>query len=67
MKSACTAFGTQNGVERAFKLQNITIRKEIAVLVESEERLSFASCWVYFDAEIGVHCVRRVEWSGKNV
>jgi hypothetical protein len=66
MKSACTAFAALNGVERLFKRRNISIKYEKTVFVESEEKLGFASRRACFDAEIGVHCVRRVEWSGKD-
>jgi translation initiation factor 2 beta subunit (eIF-2beta)/eIF-5 len=67
MMSACTACGAQNGVERASKRRNISIRNEITDFFEIEERLSFASCWACFEDEIGVHCVRRLEWSVKSV
>jgi phage terminase small subunit len=67
LKSACTAFDAQNGVERAFKRRKISIKNEITVFVESEEILSFASRRACFDAEIGVHCVRRIKWSGKSI
>jgi hypothetical protein len=67
MKEACTAFGAQNGVKSAFKRRNISIRNEITVFVVIEERLSFASRRACLDSEIGVHCVRRIEWSGKSV
>jgi hypothetical protein len=55
VKSACTEFGAQNGVERASKHRNISIKNEIKVFVEIEERLSFSSCRACFDGEIGVH------------
>jgi hypothetical protein len=67
MKSACTAFGAKNGVESAFKRRNISIGNEKTVFVESEEKLGFASRMACFDAEIGVHCVRRIEYSGRGV
>jgi hypothetical protein len=54
-------------VERASKHRNISIRNEITVFFGIEERLSFARCRACIDAEIGVHCVRRIEWSGKSV
>jgi hypothetical protein len=66
MKSACTAFGAQNGVERTSKRRNKTIKYEKTVFVESEEKLGFASRRARFDAEIGVHCVRRIEYSGRS-
>jgi hypothetical protein len=43
------------------------MRKEITMLSSSSESLRFAICRDCFDAEIGVHYVRRVEWSGKSV
>jgi hypothetical protein len=61
VKSACTEFGAQNGVERTFNRRNISIRNGITVFVEIEERLSFASRRACFDAENGVHCVRCAE------
>jgi hypothetical protein len=67
MKSASTAFAALNGVERSFKRRNISIRNEITVFVEIDERLSSAGCRACFDDEIGVHCVRRIKWSGKSV
>jgi hypothetical protein len=54
-------------VERAFKRRNISIKYEITVFVEWEERLSSAGCRACFDDEIGLHCVRRIGWSGKIV
>jgi hypothetical protein len=60
VKSACTEFGAQNGVERAFNHRNISMRNGITVFVQIEGRLSFASCGASFDAEIGVHCVPRI-------
>jgi hypothetical protein len=66
MMSACTALATWSGVERASKRGYISINNEITVFVEIGERLGFASCRDRFDDEVGVHCVRRVEWSGKN-
>jgi hypothetical protein len=67
LKSACIAFGAQNGLERASKRRNILFKYEITVFVEREERLNFACRGACFDAEIGVHCVRPVEWSRKGV
>jgi hypothetical protein len=37
------------------------------VFVEIDERLRIAIIRIFFDAEIGVHYVRRVELSGKSV
>jgi hypothetical protein len=48
------------------KLRNISIKNKITVFVVFDERLRFASCRACFEHEIGVHCVRRVEWSGKS-
>jgi hypothetical protein len=50
-------------VERASKRRNISIKYEITVFVEREERLSFASCRACLDDEVGMHGVRcRMEW-----
>jgi hypothetical protein len=54
-------------VKRAFKLSNISIRSEITVFIEIDERLSFAISRACFDAEIGFQHVRRVEWSGNSI
>jgi hypothetical protein len=67
VRSACTEFGAQNGVERAFKHRHISIRNEITVFVEIKGRLRFASCRVCFDAEFDRTCCWRVKWSGKSV
>jgi hypothetical protein len=67
LKLACTTFGVQNGVERAFKRRNISITNEITEFSSKLERLHFAICRDCFDAEIGVHYVRSIEWSGKSV
>jgi hypothetical protein len=66
MKSACTAFAAYNGVERAFKQRNISIKNEITDFVEIEERLSLVSYRACFDGEIGMTCFWRVNWSGKS-
>jgi hypothetical protein len=67
LKLACTTFGVQNGVERTFKRRNISIRNEITEFSSKLETLHFAICRDSFDAEIGVHYVLRVEWSGNAV
>jgi hypothetical protein len=67
LKLACATFGVQNGVERAFKLRNISIRKEITKLSSKFESLRFAISRECFDTEIGVLYIRSVEWSGKTV
>jgi hypothetical protein len=67
LKLAYTTFGVYNGVERAFKLRNISIRNEITGFSSKLESLRFAICTYCFDNEIGVRYFRRVEWSGKGV
>jgi hypothetical protein len=67
LKLACTTSGMHNGAEKAFKRRNISIRKEITTFSSKFESLRFAICRDGFDAEIGVHYVLRVEWSGNNV
>jgi hypothetical protein len=52
-------------VERAFKLRNFSIRKEITKMSSKFESLCFEICSDCLDTEIGVRYVRRVEWSGK--
>jgi hypothetical protein len=54
-------------VERASKRRNISIKYEITVFVEREERLSFASCRACLDDEVGMHGVRCAEWSRKSL
>jgi hypothetical protein len=53
--------------KRAFKLRNISIRKEITKFSSKFERLRCAICRDCIDAEIDVRYVRRVEWSGNTV
>jgi hypothetical protein len=65
LKSTCTTLGVQNGLERAFKRRNISIRNEISEFSSKFEGLRFAICRDCFDAEIHMQCVRRVEWGGK--
>jgi hypothetical protein len=67
LKLACATFGVYNGVERAFKRRNISIRNEMTEFSSKFVRLRFAICTDSVDAEIGVRYVRRVEWSGKSV
>jgi hypothetical protein len=67
LKSTCTTFGVYNGVERAFKPRNISIRNEITEFSSKFERLPFAIYRDCFDTEIGMQYVRREEWSGKSV
>jgi hypothetical protein len=67
IKLACATLCVYNGVERAFKLRNISIRSEITKFSSKFECLRFAICRYCFDVEIGVHYVLRVEWSGKSV
>jgi hypothetical protein len=52
-------------VEIAYKRRNITIRNEITEFSSKIESFSFAIGRDFFDAEIAVLYVRRVEWSGK--
>jgi hypothetical protein len=66
-KLACATFGVQNGVERAFKRRNISIRNEITEFSSKSEGLLFGIYRYRFDAEIGVRYARRVEWSGRSV
>jgi hypothetical protein len=54
-------------VERAFKLIDISIRDEITEISSKFERLRFAIFRDYFDAEIDLRYIRRVEWNGKSV
>jgi hypothetical protein len=56
-----------NGVERALTRRSISIRNETAEFSSKFERLRFATCRDYFDTEIDMQYVRRVEWSGKRV
>jgi hypothetical protein len=66
LKSTCTTFGVLNGVEGALKRRNIPIRNEITEFSSKFEGLRFAICKDYFDTEIDMHYVRRVEWSGES-
>jgi hypothetical protein len=54
-------------VERAFKRRNVSIRIEITEFSSIFERLRFAIYRDCFDAEIDMHYIRRVEWSGESV
>jgi hypothetical protein len=67
LKLAYAMFGVYNGVERAFKLRNITIRNEITDFPSKCDSLHLAICREYFDTEIGVVYIRCVEWSEKTV
>jgi hypothetical protein len=67
LKLACATFGLKNGVERAFKRRDISIRNDITEFSPKFENLRFAICRDCFDTEIGVRYVWRVEWSGKRV
>jgi hypothetical protein len=67
LKLACATFGVYNGVERAFKLRNISSRKEITKMSSKFESMRFVICRDCLDPEIGVRYFRRVEWSGKGV
>jgi hypothetical protein len=64
---AFATFCVLNGVEGTFKRRDISIRNEITDSSSKFERLHFAISRDCFDAEIGVHYVLRVEWSGNNV
>jgi hypothetical protein len=61
MKLACATFGVSNGVERAYKRRNISMRIEIPEFSSKCECLRFAFCRDCLDTEIGVRYVRRVE------
>jgi hypothetical protein len=67
LKSTWNRFGVWNGVERAFKRRNISIRNEITEFSSKFERLRFSIYRDCFDAEIDTHYIRRVEWSGKGI
>jgi hypothetical protein len=54
-------------VERAFERHNISNQMEITEFSSKFERLRFAICRDCFDAEIDVHYIRLVEWSGESV
>jgi hypothetical protein len=67
LKLACATFGLLNGVDRAFKRRDISMRNEITESSPKIETLRFAICRDCFDTAIGVRYVRRVEWSEKSV
>jgi hypothetical protein len=67
LKLACATFGLKNGVERAFKRRDISVRNEITEFSPKFESLRFAICRDCFYVEIGVRYVRSEEWSGKSV
>jgi hypothetical protein len=63
----CATFGVYNGVETAFKRRNISIRNVITEISSKSAGLRFAICRDYFDAEVGLGYIRRVERSRKTV
>jgi hypothetical protein len=58
---ACATFGVLNGVERAFKRRDISIRNEKTEFSSKFERLRFAISRECFNTAIVVLYVRRVE------